>query len=364
MSTNKIITPVNGLVPANGLGGMELIANLDALYDAFQKCKDGSDWKASVQQYEINLWDNLLKTRNELLTGTYNQKPFVIFYTWERGRKRRIKSIHISDRVVQRSLCDNVLTKLVEPKLIYDNGASRQGMGPDFTRKRIVSHLQSYYDRYHTNEGFVVQTDYKDYFGSMLHSILIEDYRRLLPWYDVFCLVRYLITVNGGYKGVGIGAQLSQNAGVFYPSPIDQYFKTVRGVKFYDAFMDDRVMVVRYLDEAKDLLEDFRQRSEKRGLILHEHKTHISKLEYGFTFLKTRFRLESDGHIRVNHDKDTFIRERRKLKKFKNLDNMTPQHALECYRSWRGTVADKPENRERVNSMDNLFLELFPGLEI
>ena len=111
------------------MDGMNRVANLDALYDAFQKCKKGSDWKESVQKYEAHLWENLLQTRRDLMNGTYRQRPFVEFTIWERGRKRLIKSIHISDRVVQRSLCDNVLTPLVEPKLIYDNGASREGMG-------------------------------------------------------------------------------------------------------------------------------------------------------------------------------------------------------------------------------------------
>ena len=343
--------------------GMDRVANLDALYDAFQKCKKGSDWKESVQKYEAHLWENLLKTRRELLTGTYRQKPFVEFTIWERGRKRPIKSIHISDRVVQRSLCDNVLTQLVEPKLIYDNGASREGMGPAFTRRRVAAHLQSYFDRYGTNEGSVILTDYRGYFDSLVHDILVADYRRLIPWEDVSDLVEYLVRVNPGEVGVGIGAQLSQNAGIFYTTPIDQYFKTVRGVKYYDAFMDDRLMVVREKEEAMDLLQEFRERSASRGLTLSERKTHITRLQDGFTFLKTRFQLTSRGEVITTSDKSAFIRERRRLKKFQKI-GMEPSHALNCYRSWRGTVEKQPENREKVERMDDLFRELFPGMEI
>jgi hypothetical protein len=61
-------------------------------------------------------------------------------------------------------------------------------------------------------------------------------------------------------------------------------------------------------------------------------------------------------------DKSAFVRERRRLKKFKQI-GMEPQHALDCYRSWRGTVAQQPENRERVERMDELFCDLFPGME-
>jgi hypothetical protein len=250
----------------------------------------------------------------------------------------------------------------VEPKLIYDNGASREGMGPGFTRRRVAAHLQSYFDRYGTNRGSVVLTDYHGYFDSLNHDILAEDYRRLIPWADVADLVEYLVRVNPGEIGVGIGAQLSQNAGIYYTTPIDQYFKTVRGVKYYDAFMDDRLMIVHDRDEAWALLREFRERSAMRGLSLSEKKTHVSRLEDGFTFLKTRFQLTSCGKVIMTPDKSAFVRERRRLKKFKQI-GMEPQHALDCYRSWRGTVAAQPENRERVERMDDLFRDLFPGME-
>ena len=61
------------------------MTDLNALYDAFRKAKAGSDWKCSVQKYECHLLENLVKTRHELLTHTYRQKPFVEFILNERG---------------------------------------------------------------------------------------------------------------------------------------------------------------------------------------------------------------------------------------------------------------------------------------
>jgi len=55
----------------------------------------------------------------------------------ERGKDRKITPIHINDRVIQKVLCDYLLTPLFTPKLIYDNGASLPNKGVSFTRKRV-----------------------------------------------------------------------------------------------------------------------------------------------------------------------------------------------------------------------------------
>lgn len=45
---------------------------------------------------------------------------------------RHIRSIHISERVVQRTLCDKVINPTLKPSFIYDNGASTENKGIDF----------------------------------------------------------------------------------------------------------------------------------------------------------------------------------------------------------------------------------------
>jgi hypothetical protein len=152
--------------------GIQIVSNANALMDAYQKSRKGSDWKESVQKYGYNIWKNINVTRQLLETGQYRQKPFVEFTLCERGKTRHIKSIHISDRVVQRSLCDNVLTPRVTPKLIYDNGASQAGKGLDFTRDRLKEHLHRYYREFGTNQGYILLIDFKNYFGSISHDKL------------------------------------------------------------------------------------------------------------------------------------------------------------------------------------------------
>ena len=114
-----------------------------------------------------------------------------------------------------------------------------------------------------------------------------------------------------GDCGVGIGSQISQNAGIFYPTPLDQYFKTVRGEKFYAAYMDDRYLICRTKEHAKECLEDMRRLVAELGLVINEKKTQIIKLSRGFTFLKVRYVLTETGKV-VKYQKEGHIRQRAK----------------------------------------------------
>ena len=100
------------------------------------------------------------------------KKPFVEFELNERGKKRHIKSLHISDRVLQRALCDYILEPSIRKYLIYDNGASIKGKGIDFTKRRLVTHLHKYYSK-HGSEGYILLCDFKKYFDSIPHDKLI-----------------------------------------------------------------------------------------------------------------------------------------------------------------------------------------------
>ena len=46
--------------------------------------------------------------------------------------------MHYRDRVVQHSLCDNVIAPYMERHLIYDNSASRIGKGTHFAMDRLT----------------------------------------------------------------------------------------------------------------------------------------------------------------------------------------------------------------------------------
>ena len=329
------------------------MTSAEALIEAYRLSCIGSDWKESVQRYGVELWANTWKLQTALRNGTYRQKPFVEFDINERGKHRHIKAITIDDRVVQRSLCDNVLTPCTNPYLIYDNGASQIGKGVSFTRRRLKEHLAWHYRRY-GNTGYIVLTDFHNFFGSLDHEYLISEYERVIPDEEVMNLIRYLVSLNGDV-GLGIGSQISQNAGVFYPTRLDQYFKTVRGIKPYAAYMDDRYAIFPTKEEAHEYLKEFHEQSKLIRLEVNEKKTQIRPLSKGFTFLKYQYFLTETGKIIDRPSKETFIRERRRLKKYKKKG--LPMETISgAYKSWRGNLKNC---HYRLEKMDKLYLTLY-----
>ena len=149
------------------------LLDMNNLYNAFMNCKQGVDWKESVQRYEANVLHNISTLKQQLENKTYRQKVFFEFDISERGKKRHIKSMHISDRVLQRALCDYVLNPELFKYLIYDNGASVKGKGIEFSRKRLKVHLQRYFRKY-GNKGYVLKIDFSKYFDNIPHDILMQ----------------------------------------------------------------------------------------------------------------------------------------------------------------------------------------------
>lgn len=58
------------------------------------------------------------------------------------------------------------------------------------------------------------------------------------------------------HKSLGIGSQISQISGIYYPSKMDNYCKIVKGIKFYGRYMDDTYIIGNSKEELKSLLDD------------------------------------------------------------------------------------------------------------
>lgn len=366
--------------------------------EAFNKCKKGSIWKKSVQQYEMNLLKNIYSQITAIQNGTYEQKPFNEFTLSERGKTREIKATHIDDRVILRNLCDNILIPKVSKYLIHDNGASLKGKGIDFTRKRFENHLHKYYREHGSNEGYVLFMDFTKFFDNIRHDRLMSEYRKILNDKDLTGFLEKTINafrVDVSYmddeeyrhcintvfnaleyaridkrlltgekymdKSLGIGSQLSQISGLLYPSRIDNYCKIVKGLKYYGRYMDDTYIIHESKEYLKQLLEEINKMCGEYGIFINHKKTQITKLSKTITFLKVRYNLTETGKVVKRINKDTVTRERRKLKKFRKMldeGRITYEDIREQYNSWRGNLKHYMAYNTTRN-MDNLYNELF-----
>lgn len=341
------------------------LTDLNLMYDSAIKCMKGVGWKASVQKYKINCLKKNMKTAKSVMDGTYRQKKFHEFVINERGKMRNIRSLHISDRVLQRNLCDNILNPVFRPYLIYDNGASIKGKGIEFSRKRLKVHLSKYY-RKHGKDGYVLLIDFSKYFDNILHKKLIEMMSEKIRDENVMKLVSDLIhtfDTNGNEKSVGIGSQISQTAGIFYPTKVDNLCKIVHSCKYYGRYMDDTYIIHNDRKFLEELLVKIRDNCRELGIIINEKKTQIVPVKNGFTFLKMRYIITDTGKICVIPCRKTVTRERRKLRKlYKKVltGSLSVETVNEQYRSWRGNII-KYNSHKSILGTDALYKSLFGG---
>ncbi len=382
--------------PTLGKKMIEKAWELDNLYKAWLKVRQVSHWKEQTERYEENLMFNLTELQERLFTKSITLGKSRKFIINERGKSRLIHSYDLDTRIAVRSFIDNILLPLVAPKLIYDNGASMTGKGLDFYRNRIIAHLQKYYRKY-GNKGYILTIDFQKYFDNIDHvrlkamfSELLQDeeceefVNTLIDLYriDISCLsdeeraalahspfdsVKFYLehgeSVSGSpvflERGVSIGGQLSQIAGIFYPYPLDNYIKIVKGEKFYAHYMDDLYVVHQSKEHLSELLENIKVKCDEYGIFLNEKKTQITPINRPFTICKIQYLVKEDGDILRKPCKDTFVRERKALRKFKdNIEKglMTEDEAHNAYLSWRGNMS-RFDCEKSIESMDRYYRE-------
>lgn len=315
----------------------EAVCNPSNLYNSFMLCRKGVQWKQSVQSYESQLLQNISQTNKQLLEGTFKGKGFVEFTIHERGKVRNIKSVHISERVVQRSLCDNCLIPVLRNSLIYDNGASLKGKGIDFTRRRLTEHLRQHIRKY-GNKGYVLIMDFKKYFKSINHSILYEQLEKYFTNKMIIQLYKTFVDAFGE-KGLGLGSQVSQIFALFYVNRFDHFVKEVLRIKHYGRYMDDCYVICATKKKLNKILNILKEKCLQFGLLFNIRKVNIYKLSKGFVFLKCFYTITATGAIHKRPLQSNIRRQYKKIRIYSKLleQNRISFKDIRCsYQSWRG----------------------------
>lgn len=296
----------------------------------------------------------------QLQDGTYRSKGFYEFDIMERGKARHIKSVHISERVVQKCLCDYSLVPMLTRRFIYDNGACTKGKGIDFAINRLRRHLHEYFRKY-GNDGYVLVFDFSKYFDRINHEILKEKIANVYKDERLIKLVSMFIDNFGGGAGLGLGSQVSQISALFYPNDLDHAIKEELGIKYYGRYMDDGYLISNDKEHLKRCLARIKEICEQNGIVLNTKKTQIIKLSRYFTFLKKRVKLTESGKVVMKISKKNIVSMRRKLHHFKPLvdrGEFKAEDVRTSFVSWIGHACHY-NAWKTIQRMTSLFNELF-----
>jgi len=337
----------------------DAVADIDNLYKAMKASRKGVWWKASVQRYDMNYMRKIFKAHDDLLAGKDIRRGFYKFSTKERGKLRYIKSVHISERVIQKSFCTNALVPHLTRGLIHDNGASVKGKGTHFALNRVTAHLQRHYKK-HGTDGYVMLIDYANYFGNIRHDIVMDIYRRAFGEDTRLMWLAELFVTAFGDISLGLGSENSQITAVAYTNRIDHYIKEVLKIA-YSHYMDDNLFLYLLKAAARNTLNVLQPMYDTYGIITPPQKVKIIKLSRGFVFIKAKISLTDTGAVIMRPSRKSITRQRQKLKKFYKkytAGEMTLAEIRAGYMSCRGYIGHF-KSRRSVYNLDMLYLRLF-----
>lgn len=317
---------------------LEAVVDHNALYRAQREAARGVNWKTSTQRYRIDWLINNQRAKSKVLEGEEVCKGFHEFDVIERGKLRHIQSVHFSERVIQKSLTQNVYVPTMRPCYIYDNSANIKGKGTAFAIKRVKQALVRHYRKYGT-EGYALQADFKSFFASIPHERTKQFIEQHIDDPRVVELGKHFIDFQGSV-GLGLGSEPNQILAVGFPDAIDHLIRDRCGVEYYGRYMDDLIVIDHDKLTLQIVLALLRDMVCRIGLTLNDKKTHIVKLSNGFTFLKTKYSYTSTGKVLMRPSRESITRERRKIKAHARMvreGKMSYAQALQSYQSWRGS---------------------------
>lgn len=358
----------------------ERVYDFGNLYAGFLKARRGKRGKASVAKFEANLLEALLLLSEMLKNKTYRMSEYFVFRVYE-PKERVVMTNAFKDKVVQHSLCDNVLEPAFSRTFIRDNYASQKGRGTHDGLYRLEAFMRSYYFERKARaeqrsreeglprpgpcaaeyaDGWVLKCDISKYFYSIQHGPLKDMVRKFVRDPNVLWLVDMIIDSTEN-PGIPIGNQTSQWFAVMYLSGLDHFIKEKLGIRFYGRYMDDFYLI----HEDKEYLQYCRREIEayvaRLGLKLN-NKTNIFPLRNGIDFLGFHTYLTESGKVVRKVRRASKSNEQRKLKKQRGLldrGRLTLKQIEQSYGSWR-SHAEKGNCHHLIREMDRTFKRLFP----
>jgi hypothetical protein len=234
------------------------ISDFGNLYKAYRKSRLGKRTKDSVAKFEANLLEAIQTLSEGLKDKTYRLSPYHSFMVYE-PKKRIVMANAFKDKVVQHSLCDNVIEPILQKSFILDNYAVQVGKGTHFGLDRLAGFMRSYFFSHKAKEdanrkaaglpplpteqggyadGWVLKCDVGKYFYSIPHRQLKEMVRKHISDADVLWLIDMIIDSTDA-PGIPIGNQTSQWFAIAYLSGLDHFIKERLHVKYYGRYMDD-----------------------------------------------------------------------------------------------------------------------------
>ncbi len=209
------------------------VSDLDNLYLAYSKARQGKGKSYGVLHFEKNLNENILQIQKELINETYRTSEYDVF-TIHDPKERIIYRLPFRDRVVHHAIM-NVLENIWTSVFISHTYSCIKGKGIHGALKHIKRDLKDV-----DSTIYCLKMDVRKFYPSIDHSILKMIIRKKIKDVKMLSLLDGIIE---SAPGVPIGNYLSQFLANLYLSYFDHWLKEDRQVKYYYRYADDIVIL-------------------------------------------------------------------------------------------------------------------------
>ena len=303
----------------------EGVCSCENLAKAFNAARKGKRQKQYVIEFEENLEENLKQIHKELVTESWQPKPYKRFIAYD-PKKRQIHAPVFRDRIVQHALMQ-VLEPIFDNLFIFDSYASRKGKGTHIAADRLTTFLRRY-----NGEVFVFKSDVKKFFENINHDVLMALIRKKIADEKVIRLILKIIKNDGIEKGLTLGNYTSQWFANIVLNELDYFVKHELKVKEYIRYMDDFAILAKSKEELhiiKHKIKAFLEEALK--LELHKRKQWIFPASIGIDFLG--YVIWQDHRRLRKRNIKRFIN---RLKIFENREDIPEEHIKGSLMSWKG----------------------------
>lgn len=315
----------------------EKITDFNNLYKAYKKAKAGKGYQRSSAKFQTMTLYGIHKLKELLETRTYKVSDYSQFYVYE-PKKRLIEAAMFKDKIVQHSLCDNVLLPRLSGEFIRNNFAGQIGKGTLFGLNTLKDHMAEFYQQHGMN-GYILKADVTKFFYTIDHDILKGVIRRYFDDEGVLWLCDEIIDSTPN-PGLPLGNQTSQVFALLYLNGLDHYITKELGIQYYGRYMDDFYLIHQNKEYLKECLRKIQDMVGSLKLSLNG-KTQIMPFKQGIKFLGFHTYVR-DGEIicRVrNENKRNAYRKYTKMAQLVKDGRLDREKLNECVTSYKAHAA-------------------------
>lgn len=368
-----------------------LVDLIRAYYDARRNKRK----KPRQIRFEINMENELVSLRDEIIERNYESKPSSCFIIKE-PKLREIFAADFRDRVVHHLLY-NYISDIINPSLIDDCYSCRIGKGTTYGIERLYKHIHKCSYNF-KKECYILKMDIKGYFMNINRPLLLKLVCEMLDrkaerkvkgtdkkWIETvdYDLVKYLCKViilnnpivncikKGKTEdweslpkskslfhspegcGLPIGNLTSQLFSNVYLNGFDHFMKRNLKCKHYGRYVDDFYVVSRNRDELlqiRNSAEEYLQ--NELGLKVNQNKTVIRRVMFGIDFLGA-FIKPHRLYLR-NSTLNKMVGKIRNMKD--NIDDYSPQNIRDSLNSFFGLMKRYKTYRIRERLFEDHYI--------